>query len=69
MIVPLHGAINNYRVVPRLLVGGYSYLLYDVSHWFMSLTAPTSTQATFVSVLVGASAAVFGLYTNSRSSK
>ena len=62
---PFHQTLNNYRVVPRLLVLGYAWLMYDVSYWFMVLQDPTGTQAAFVSTLVGVSAAVFGLYTNS----
>jgi len=62
---PFYKTLNNYRIVPRILVAGYSYLMYEVSNWFMLLVDPTGTQATFVSVLVGASAAVFGLYTMS----
>ena len=61
--------INCFRIVPRLLVAGYGWLMWDVSQWFMSLDAPSGTQAAFVSTLVGASAAVFGLYVNSGGTK
>lgn len=44
------------------------YLLISVSNWFMSLQAPTMEQAGFVSVIVGAGAAWFGLYTSSGNS-
>ena len=60
-----HIHINNFRVVPRLLVAGYGWLMYDVAMWFMSLEDPTNPQSLFVSTMVGGSAAVFGLYTNS----
>jgi len=63
--MPLHELLNKYRVVPRILILGYSWLLYEVSFWFMALALPTSTQAAFVSTVVGISAAVFGLYTSS----
>lgn len=43
------------------------YLLITVSQWFMALQAPTMEQAGFVSVIVGAGAAWFGLYANSGS--
>lgn len=58
-------AMNDLRVVPRILVIGYGVLFYQVSFWFMTLVAPTNTQAAFISTMVGISAAVFGLYTNS----
>ena len=63
-----HETLNNYRIIPRILILGYSWLLYDVSMWFMTLDDPTGTQAAFVSTMIGASAAVFGLYTNSGNS-
>jgi hypothetical protein len=57
--------LNDYRIVPRLMVAGYGFELHQISMWFMSLQDPTGAQAAFVSTWVGASAAVFGLYTNS----
>lgn len=64
---PIHQKIDNYRVVPRMLVVGYSWLMVEVTYWFMSLDDPTNPQSMFVSTMVGASAAIFGLYTNSGS--
>ena len=48
----------------------YSYqhiftLLYKVVTWYMALEAPTMEQSGLVSVVVGAGAAWFGLYTGS----
>ena len=34
--------------------------------WFIALDAPTNAQAGFVSVVVGAGAAWFGLYVNGK---
>ena len=56
---------NEWRIVPRLLIMGYGYTFYEVSQWFMTLDDPTVTQAAFVSTIVGAAAAFFGLYVNS----
>ena len=56
--------LNRLRVIPRLFLSVYMYLLITVSNWFMSLQAPTMEQAGFVSVIVGAGAAWFGLYAN-----
>jgi len=64
-MTPLYEQINLYRVVPRLLVLGYSWLMYEVAFWFMSLPNPMPEQAAFVSTMVGVSAAIFGLYANS----
>ena len=40
-------------------------LLYQVVHWFMNLSDPNTQQAGLVSIVVGAGAAWFGLYTGS----
>jgi len=44
------------------------YLLYYTTFWFMGLEDPTMQQSGLISVVVGAGAAWFGLYTNSKSS-
>lgn len=61
--------LNELRIVPRLLVAGYSYLIWDVVQWFMALPEPNSQQAAFVSALVASSAGVFGFYTNTGKGK
>jgi len=61
--------INDWRLIPRVMVLMYGYTFYHVTEWFMGLVAPNSQQAAFVSVIVGASAAFFGLYVNSGSTK
>lgn len=59
---PIHVRLNQYRVIPRLMVAGYGLLMYQVADWFMKLPDPSGTQAAFVSTLVGVSGAIFGLY-------
>lgn len=61
--------INRWRIIPRTLILMYGYLFYEVTHWFMALTTPNSQQAAFVSAIIGASAAFFGLYVNSGGDK
>ena len=39
-------------------------VFYQTCNWFMSLPDPNNAQAGFVSVVVGAGAAWFGLYVN-----
>lgn len=56
---------NEWRPVPRLLVGLYIYLFYQVTMWFMGIPDPTMAQAGFISTVVGAAAGIFGLYVNS----
>ena len=54
--------IDAWRIFPRIFVSVYIVLLYDVVTWFMTLDEPNLEQAGLVSVVVGAMAAVFGIY-------
>jgi len=74
-------AIDAMRLIPRILVGGYAYLVYKTVAWYMELEptmiencisanivdciifAPTTQHAILLSTIIGASAAVIGLYT------
>jgi len=53
---------DKWRVFPRLLISLYRLMFYKSAMWFMTLPDPTSAQSAFVSVIVGAGAAWFGLY-------
>ena len=57
--------IDAWRIIPRLFLGIYMYLLYYSTFWFMDLEAPTLEQSGLISILVGAGAAWFGLYVSS----
>ena len=61
--------LDNWRVIPRLLIFMYAVVFYQTMNWFMLLDNPNNAQAGFVSVIVGAGAAWFGLYVNSTSTK
>ena len=54
--------VDAWRIFPRVFVAVYIYLLYEVVIWFMTLEAPNLEQAGLVSIIVGAMAAVFGIY-------
>ena len=56
---------DKWRVFPRLLITLYGIAFYRTTEWFMTLPDPTNAQSAFVSVIVGAGAAWFGLYTGS----
>ena len=58
-------AEDSWRIIPRAFLSIYMYLLYYVTFWFMGLEDPTMQQSGLISVVVGAGAAWFGLYTNS----
>jgi len=59
-ITPEH--LDKWRIWPRLLITLYGIMFYMTCDWFMSLPDPTNAQSAFVSVIVGAGAAWFGLY-------
>ena len=67
--VDLAYAVDQWRIFPRVFITTYIYLLYKVVTWYMALEAPTMEQSGLVSVVVGAGAAWFGLYTGSSKSK
>ena len=56
--------LSAWRIVPRLLILSYMIVFYQTCNWFMDLADPNNAQAGFVSVVVGAGAAWFGLYVN-----
>lgn len=61
--------LDSLRLFPRLFIGTYIYLFYDVVQWFMVLENPNTQQAGLVSIVIGAGAAWFGLYVGSGKSK
>jgi hypothetical protein len=68
-LIHLARAIDAWRIFPRMFLTVYIVLLYKVVIWFMDLSAPSFEQSGLVSIVVGAGAAWFGLYTGSSKSK
>tara|TARA_R100001510_G_C7572346_1_gene148298 strand:+ start:282 stop:590 length:309 start_codon:yes stop_codon:yes gene_type:complete len=60
--VHLAKTVDAWRIFPRIFVSVYIILLYKVVIWFMELSEPNLEQAGLVSIVVGAMAAVFGIY-------
>ena len=56
------GMMDKFRIIPRLVMLAYIYAFYQSVTWFMQLPDPTNAQAMFISTIVGAGAAFFGLY-------
>ena len=54
--------LSAWRIFPRLLITLYGIAFWRTTEWFMDLPDPTNAQSAFVSVVVGAGAAWFGLY-------
>jgi len=59
------GLLDTLRFIPRLLMISYGYIFWISTQWFMALPNPTNAQAAFISTIVGAGAAWFGLYVGS----
>jgi len=53
--------IDKWRIFPRFLITLYGVAFWRTTEWFMQLPEPTNAQSAFVSVIVGAGAAWFGL--------
>ena len=56
------GLLDKFRVIPRMVMLAYIYAFYKSVTWFMQLPDPTNSQAMYISTIVGAGAAFFGLY-------
>lgn len=56
------GILDKFRLIPRLIMLAYILCFYESVTWFMQLAEPTNPQAAFISTIVGAGAAFFGLY-------
>jgi len=69
-IIHLARAVDSWRIFPRLFLTVYIILLYKCVIWYMNLPDPTMEQSGLISIVVGAGAAWFGLYTGTdKSSK
>ena len=67
--IDLARAVDAWRIFPRLFLTVYIILLYLSVTWFMGLEEPNMEQSGLISIIVGAGAAWFGLYTGSSKSK
>lgn len=54
--------IDAYRLIPRLLLIGYAYMLYSTTVWFMSLQEPLGSQSAVIATVWGAAAGITGFY-------
>ena len=68
-LIHLAKAVDSWRIFPRLFLTVYIVLLYKVVLWHMALNAPSVEQSGLVSIVVGAGAAWFGLYTGASKNK
>jgi hypothetical protein len=68
-LIHLARAIDSWRIFPRLFLTVYIILLYKCVIWYMALPDPSMEQSGLISIVVGAGAAWFGLYTGTDKSK
>ena len=68
-LIHMARAVDAWRIFPRMFLWTYVVLLYKCVIWYMNLPAPTMEQSGLISIVVGAGAAWFGLYTGSSKSK
>ena len=67
--IHLAKAVDSWRIFPRLFLTVYIILLYKCVIWYMDLPDPTMEQSGLISIVVGAGAAWFGLYTGTDKSR
>jgi hypothetical protein len=68
-LIHMARTVDAWRIFPRLFLTVYIFLLYKVTIWFMDIPTPTLEQSGLVSIVVGAGAAWFGLYTGTSKGK
>jgi hypothetical protein len=68
-LIHLAEAVDAWRLFPRAFISVYMFLLIHVVIWFTHLENPSMEQSGLISVVVGAGAAWFGLYTGSGKGK
>ena len=68
-LIHMARAVDAWRIFPRLFLTVYIVLLYKCVIWYMGLGATTIEQSGLISIVVGAGAAWFGLYTGTSKSK
>tara|TARA_B110000285_G_scaffold47855_1_gene54054 strand:+ start:1319 stop:1615 length:297 start_codon:yes stop_codon:yes gene_type:complete len=69
ILIDFGKVVDTWRIFPRIFISTYIYLLYKVVIWYMNVDNPSMEQSGLVSIIVGAGAAWFGLYTGTRGEK
>lgn len=56
--------INEWKIIPRIMMLVFTVMSWRVVEWFMSLQDPTAAQAGLVSVVTGAATGAFAVWMN-----
>ena len=54
--------LNRLRIIPRVIVAAYGYLVWMMVTWFMALGEPSTQQMALVTTISGMAPIVFGFY-------
>ena len=54
--------LDDWKILPRLMMLAVTVLTYQAVHWFMSLPDPSVAQSGLVSVCMGALTGCFGIW-------
>ena len=57
-----HTVVDDWKIVPRLMMLAVTVLTYKACLWFMTLPDPTVAQSGLVSVCMGALTGCFGIW-------
>ena len=61
--------IDDWKILPRLMMLAVTVLTYQSVHWFMGLESPSNAQAGLVSVCMGALTGCFGIWMGKEAGK
>ena len=59
-----HTVVDDWKIVPRLMMIAVTVLTYKAVLWFMTLPEPSAAQAGLVSVVTGAMTGAFAVWMN-----
>lgn len=57
-----HTIVDDWKIIPRLMMLAVTVLTYQAVHWYMALPDPTIQQSGLVSVCMGALTGCFGIW-------
>lgn len=57
---------DEWRLIPRIIVAAYGYMMFDAYQWFTMLAEPTTQQVTFVTAIWSLATPMFGFYANAK---
>jgi hypothetical protein len=62
-----HTIVDDWKIIPRLMMLAVTVLTYQAVHWYMALPSPSLEQSGLVSVCMGALTGCFGIWMSKES--